>query len=116
MKPGKRSLFTSVGYGMQEAYPEAAGWKDVSEKVRMAAHPHLLQINRGAVGTYAILLSNNAATGGTCFGDSGGPTFIGDTNVLAGVNSFGMNPTCAGTGGVFRVDQPEVLEWIAIHL
>jgi hypothetical protein len=34
------------------------------------------------------MLSANAATGGTCFGDSGGPHFIGDSNVLAGVSSF----------------------------
>jgi secreted trypsin-like serine protease len=58
------------------------------------------------------LLSNNAYTGGTCFGDSGGPNFIGDTNVIAGVTSFGLNGNCAGTGGVYRVDQADDLNWL----
>ena len=79
----------------------------------MVAHPWLLQINTGFVGDYSILLSNNAKSGGTCFGDSGGPNFIDDTNVLAGVTSFGLNPTCGGTGGVYRVDKSDDLTWLA---
>ena len=78
----------------------------------MVAHPHLLQINTGFTGDQSLLLSNNANTGGTCFGDSGGPNFLGDSNVVAGVTSFGLNSTCAGTGGVMRVDRDYVLDWI----
>lgn len=48
--------------------------------------------------------------GGTCFGDSGGPNFLGDTNVVAGVTSFGLNSTCGGTGGVYRVDRSDDLD------
>ena len=34
---------------------------------------HLVQINSpGFTGDFSLLLSNNHATGGTCFGDSGG--------------------------------------------
>ena len=73
----------------------------------------LNQINGGIVGDYSLLLSNNAHTGGTCFGDSGGPNFIGDSAVVAGVTSFGLNGNCAGTGGVFRVDRADVLEFIS---
>ena len=79
----------------------------------MVAHPKLIQINQGIVGDYAMLLTNNHRTGGTCFGDSGGPNFLGTTNVVAGVTSFGLNPTCAGTGGVYRVDQQDDLDWLA---
>jgi len=59
-----------------------------------------------------ILLSNNHSTGGTCFGDSGGPNFLGDTNIVAGVTSFGLNGNCAGTGGVFRMDRQNVLDFV----
>jgi secreted trypsin-like serine protease len=104
--------FTAVGYGLQQAFPDAASWKDSSQQVRMVAHPRLLQINGGSVGTQSLLLSNNTNTGGTCFGDSGGPDFIGRTDVIAGVTSFGMNGTCAGTGGVYRVDRADDLGWI----
>jgi hypothetical protein len=107
---GKQEVtFTAVGYGLQRINPvfvEAA-------LVRMYATPHLVQINApGLVGDYSLLLSNNHATGGTCFGDSGGPNFIGQSNVVGAVTSFGLNGNCAGTGGVFRMDRSWSLDWI----
>ena len=79
----------------------------------MLATPKLIQINvPGSVGDFSMLLSNNAHTGGTCFGDSGGPNFLGSTNLIAGVTSYGKNGTCAGTGGVFRLDRQNVLDFI----
>lgn len=111
---GQQDLtFTAVGYGLQEAFPDAASWKENNQRVRMVAHPELLQINTGFTGDGSLLLSNNANTGGTCFGDSGGPNFIGDSNVVAGVTSFGLNGTCAGTGGVYRVDRADDLSWLS---
>ena len=104
--------FTAVGYGLQESFPDAAAWKENNQRVRMVAHPKLNQINTGFTGDFSLLLSNNAHTGGTCFGDSGGPNFIGDSNVVAGVTSFGLNSTCAGTGGVYRVDRADDLNWL----
>ena len=105
--------FTSVGYGLQASFPDAASWKTVADRVRMVAHPHLIQINvPGFTGDFSLLLSNNHKTGGTCFGDSGGPNFLGDSNVVAGVTSFGINGNCAGTGGVFRMDRQDVQDFI----
>ncbi len=113
-KRGQQKVtFTSVGYGRQKSFPDAASWKTVAQRIRMVAHPKLNQINTGLVGDYSLLLSNNAATGGTCFGDSGGPNFVGDTNEVAGVTSFGMNSTCGGTGGVFRMDRSWSLAFVA---
>ena len=104
--------FTAVGYGLQESFPDPASFLANNQRVRMVAHPHLLQINTGFTGDFSILLSNNHATGGTCFGDSGGPNFIGDTNVVAGVTSYGLNGNCAGTGGVYRVDREDDLNFL----
>jgi hypothetical protein len=114
-KRGQKDVtFTAVGYGRQESFPTAAAWKNIALRIRMVAHPQLLQINvPGSVGDFSILLSNNANTGGTCFGDSGGPNFIGDSNVVGGVTSYGKNGTCAGTGGVYRVDKADDLTWLA---
>ena len=111
---GKQDVtFTAVGYGLQKSFPDAASWKDQADRVRYVAHPKLNQINApGLTGDYSMLLSNNANTGGTCFGDSGGPNFVDGTNVVAGVTSFGMNSTCAGTGGVYRVDRADDLDWL----
>lgn len=101
--------FTAVGYGLQEINPVFVQ----SERVRMFATPRLIQINTpGFTGDFSILLSNNHSTGGTCFGDSGGPNFIGSSNVIAGVTSFGLNGNCAGTGGVYRVDRADDLDWL----
>ena len=110
---GKQDVtFTSVGYGLQKSFPDAASWKNVALRVRMVAYPRLIQINTGFTGDSSLLLSNNANTGGTCFGDSGGPNFIDKSNVIAGVTSFGLNGTCAGTGGVYRVDKADDLDWL----
>ena len=113
-KRGKQNVtFTAVGYGLQKSFPDAAAWKNVEDLVRMVAHPKLIQINvPGTTGDFSMLLSNNAKTGGTCFGDSGGPNFVGDSNVIGGVTSFGKNSTCAGTGGVYRVDREDDLGWL----
>lgn len=113
----EKAVFTAVGYGLQESFPDAASWQTVAQKIRMVAYPHLVQINvPGFTGDFSMLLSNNANTGGTCFGDSGGPNFIGDSTVIAGVTSFGINGNCAGTGGVYRIDRADDLDWIYAFL
>jgi secreted trypsin-like serine protease len=106
------TTFTAVGYGLQASFPDAASWQDVALRIRMVAHPKLNQIDTGFVGDFSILLSNNANTGGTCFGDSGGPNFVGTSRTLAGVTSFGINGNCAGTGGVYRLDRSWNLDWL----
>jgi hypothetical protein len=108
---GKPQVFTAVGYGLQRSSPVAKFVE--AERVRMVATPHLVQINTpGFTGDFSMLLSNNASTGGTCFGDSGGPNFLGDSNIVAGVTSFGLNGNCAGSGGVYRVDRADDLDWL----
>lgn len=110
-KRGKQdTTFTAVGYGLQRINPVFVE----AERVRMVAFPRLIQINTpGFTGDFSLLLSNNHSTGGTCFGDSGGPNFLGDSNVVAAVTSFGINGNCAGTGGVYRVDRADDLDWLA---
>ncbi|OLC06539.1 MAG: hypothetical protein AUH41_12700 [Gemmatimonadetes bacterium 13_1_40CM_66_11] len=109
LKPSSATVFTAVGYGLQRINPVFIE----AEKVRMFAEPHLIQINTpGFTGDFSLLLSNNASTGGTCFGDSGGPNYLGSSSVIAAVTSFGLNGTCGGTGGVFRLDRKNVLDFV----
>jgi secreted trypsin-like serine protease len=112
LKPSSSTIFTAVGYGLQRINPV----KIEAEKIRMVAEPHLLQINTGFTGIGSLLLSNNASTGGTCFGDSGGPNFVGTSSVVGGVTSFGINGTCGGTGGVFRMDRADVLAFVSQYV
>jgi hypothetical protein len=107
------TTFTAVGYGLQRINPKFVE----AEKIRMVAYRRLIQIGApGLTGDYSLLLSNNRSTGGTCFGDSGGPNFLEYSNVVAGVTSFGMNGNCAGTGGVFRMDRQNVQDFINNYL
>jgi secreted trypsin-like serine protease len=112
LQPGTSTTFTSVGYGLQRINPVHVE----AELVRMFATPRLIQINTGFTGDFSMLLSNNASTGGTCFGDSGGPNYLGTSNVIAGVTSFGLNGSCGGTGGVFRLDRANVLNFVKTYV
>jgi secreted trypsin-like serine protease len=113
LQPGNATRFTAVGYGVQRINPVFIQ----EDLIRMSAEPHLIQINTpGFTGDFSLLLSNNASTGGTCFGDSGGPNYLGSSNVIAGVTSFGLNGNCAGTGGVFRLDRQNVLDFVGRFL
>lgn len=114
MRGIQKVSFTSVGYGLQESFPTPASFLENNSRTRYVAHPNLIQINvPGFTGDFSMLLSNNHHTGGTCFGDSGGPNFLGDSNVIAGITSFGLNGNCAGTGGVFRTDRQDVQDFIS---
>lgn len=63
-----------------------------------------------------LALNPGGGSGGTCFGDSGGPDLLGGTNVVLGVNSYVTNVNCGGVGYSSRVDIPAVLEWIESFL
>jgi hypothetical protein len=51
-------------------------------------------------------------TGGTCFGDSGGPVLLAETATVLAVNSYVTSYNCSGVTYSSRVDIPEVLDWI----
>ena len=59
-----------------------------------------------------LALNPGGGSGGTCFGDSGGPDLLGGTDTVLAVNSYVTNSNCSGVGYSFRVDTPDVLKWI----
>jgi len=97
--------FTVVGYGLQSIVPTLQ-----ADRVRYQGEVQLIDVHGTAgipAGTSATFTNNPGkgnGSGGTCFGDSGGPIFHGDSNVIAAITSFGLNANCAGTGGGYRVD------------
>jgi hypothetical protein len=109
----KHASLTAVGYGLQRSFPPSAAWKNEGVRIRLVAQPRLMGIDNNFVGDFAILTSFDASRGGICFGDSGGPNFVGDSNVVGAVTSFGTTDTCKGHNGAYRVDQPDDLEWLA---
>ena len=108
---GRRNAhrFEVVGYGLEKVLPFA----DFGGDTRMKADVRLLNLVSNPKLTY-IQLSNNPSTGGTCFGDSGGPTFDNTNSlVVVAVTSFGYSPNCTGVGGAYRIDQPDDLAFLA---
>ena len=61
-------------------------------------------------------LNPGGGSGGTCFGDSGGPDLLGGTDTVLAVNSYVTNYNCSGVGYSQRIDIPEVLAWIGSFL
>ena len=59
-----------------------------------------------------LALNPGGGSGGTCFGDSGGPDLLAGSSTVLAVNSYVTNSNCAGVGYSSRVDIPEVLAWI----
>jgi hypothetical protein len=101
--------FETVGYGLERVQ----GKKEFGGDTRLQSHPKLDSLTSHPADAY-IVLSNNTATGGTCFGDSGGPTFDGTTsNVIVAVTSWGQSPNCGGKSGVYRLDQKDDLDFLA---
>ena len=62
-----------------------------------------------------VALNPGGGSGGTCFGDSGGPILSGGSSTVLGVNSYG-GLNCAGIGYAQRIDVPDILTWIEGYL
>jgi hypothetical protein len=50
--------------------------------------------------------------GGISYGDSGGPVFLGQSNIVLALNSYVTNPNCVGVTYHSRLDLPDVLKFI----
>lgn len=102
-------ILTSVGYGVNDMHPE-----QISLRIRYQAQSFLINLINSTTAGWNIMSSNNPGqwvgseeytTGGTCFGDSGGPVFLGgpESDLIVGITSFG-NSACAGADYSYRVD------------
>ena len=108
-----KTLFTGVGYGTEVRKPESGPQKPqpmtyplLRRYVEMPGQkltPQILQTNGNP--------NDTRGTGGTCFGDSGGPVFL-DGRIVA-VTSYGYTANCRYLGGYQRLDIPVVDAWLA---
>ena len=55
-------------------------------------------------------INDSRGTGGTCFGDSGGPSLV--KGVIVTVTSYGRTDNCRYLGGYQRVDIKVVQDWL----
>jgi secreted trypsin-like serine protease len=91
---------TSVGYGAYEVTNEPGGHRFLYDDVRQVATGRLDATNRTL-----LRFSMNPARGdgGTCYGDSGGPNFLGTTDIVAAITITG-DSVCRATNVDYRMD------------
>jgi secreted trypsin-like serine protease len=94
--------FTSVGYGAYEVTNEPGGHQYLYDDVRMVATGTLNSINPSWL---RISMNPSTGNGGTCYGDSGGPNFLGTTQVVAATTITG-DAVCRSTNVDYRLDTP----------
>jgi hypothetical protein len=105
-----------VGYGVQVqvtgvGLPPSARWTGL--RVRLFAPSELVSGKfKHSEEFIKVALNASQGTGGTCFGDSGGPILLPNTRTVLAVNSYVTNYNCSGVGYSSRVDIPAVITWI----
>ncbi len=110
------TLFRAVGYGTEVRQadegpqkPTPMSYPLIRRYVDMPGQkltPQILQTNGNP--------NDPRGTGGTCFGDSGGPVFL-DGEIVA-VTSYGYTSNCRYLGGYQRVDIAVAQDWINTFL
>lgn len=114
----KDTLFTVSGYGLSYRTNANSPVPNISFRSRLMGFSTLVNLRSSYTDGYNLQTQGNGdGRAGTCSGDSGGPVFLGDqdSNVIVAVTSFGLNSMCRGTDYAYRIDRPEVLEWINSH-
>jgi hypothetical protein len=97
------ALVENVGYGIQSIQPKPA---DIESRFKSTSRIVEAEANIADAGNLHTLNNPSAVggRGGTCFGDSGGPVTVPDTNQVIAVVSFGFSGTCHGADYSWRVD------------
>jgi hypothetical protein len=108
--------FTSVGYGAQSVTNGPGGKVYHYADVRYLATGTLNSLTK----TW-LRISQNPSTGngGTCYGDSGGPNFLGsgsgEKDIVAGTTIGGDTP-CRSTNVDYRLDTPSARAFLAQYV
>jgi hypothetical protein len=100
---GQKQAVTSVGYGIRTRPKDFAG--QILERYRVTSE--LVDSNHVISDEYLRL---SASKGGTCGGDSGGPSLVGDT--IVGITAFAVNSNCAGVTYAQRIDIAQTRNFI----
>jgi secreted trypsin-like serine protease len=104
--------FTSVGYGAYEVTNEPGGHQYLYDDVRMVATGTLNAVNKTWL---RISMNPSTGNGGTCYGDSGGPNFLGTSQVVAATTITG-DSVCRSTNVDYRLDTPSARAFLGQYV
>jgi hypothetical protein len=104
--------FTSVGYGAYEVTNGPGGHQYLYDDVRGVATGTLNAINPSWL---RISMNPSTGDGGTCYGDSGGPNFLGTTDIVAATTITG-DMVCRSTNVVYRLDTASARSFLAPYV
>lgn len=107
----RSSTFTAVGYGVvrddKTGGPHAFYW----DGIRRFALQSLLSLQKPWL---TLSMQPSTGDGGTCYGDSGGPHFLGgaDSDLLVSLTVTG-DAMCRATDKTYRLDTPAAREFLS---
>jgi secreted trypsin-like serine protease len=104
--------FTSVGYGAYEVTNGPGGHQYLYDDVRMVATGTLNSINPAWL---RISMNPSTGNGGTCYGDSGGPNFLGSSDVIAATTITG-DAVCRSTNVDYRLDTASARSFLSAYV
>ena len=105
----KDQEFVTVGYGRlrddKTKRPHSIagyGGRYFAEQTFLALKPYCLQIS----------MNPSTGSGGTCYGDSGGPHFLGDSNMVVSLTVTG-DAWCRATDVTYRLDTDSARSYLS---
>jgi secreted trypsin-like serine protease len=104
--------FTSVGYGAYEVTNAPGGHEYLYNDVRGVATGTLNSTNPSWL---RISMNPSTGNGGTCYGDSGGPNFLGTSQIIAAITITG-DAVCRSTNVVYRLDTESARTFLAQYV
>jgi V8-like Glu-specific endopeptidase len=104
--------FTSVGYGAYEVTNGPGGHQYLYNDVRGVATGTLNSTNQSWL---RISMNPSTGNGGTCYGDSGGPNFLGTTQIVAAITITG-DAVCRSTNVDYRLDTPSARAFLSRYV
>ena len=105
----KATRFVAVGYGALRSAKtggqHSINWdnydRNYAEQSFLALEPYWLQLS----------MNPSTGSGGTCYGDSGGPHFIKGTSIVASI-TVGGDMFCRATDKTYRMDTDSAREFL----
>lgn len=104
--------FTSVGYGDQEAVQAPGGHQFAFDGQRRVSDGEFNTLTK----TWLKVSQNNShGDGGTCYGDSGGPQYLGSSNLQVSITITG-DAVCKSTNVDYRLDTPQARAFLGDYV